>query len=46
VFYGTKDSSFVNLATSHYQRALSAGHPKSPDLEKVFEGKAAGGEAR
>jgi Flp pilus assembly protein TadD len=46
VFYGTKDSSFVNLAKWHYQRAISAGHPKNPELEKVFEGKAAGGEAR
>lgn len=46
VFYGTKDSSFVNLAKWHYQRAISAGHPKNPELEKVFEGKAAGGETR
>jgi len=39
VFYGTKDSSFLNLAKWHYQRAISAGHAKNPDLEKVFEGR-------
>lgn len=46
VFYGTKDSSFVNLAKWHYQRAIIAGHAKNPELEKVFEGKATGGETK
>jgi Flp pilus assembly protein TadD len=40
VFYGTKDSSFVNLAKWHYQRATAGGHPPSADLEKLFESKA------
>lgn len=42
VFYGTKDSTFVSLARWHYQRAISAGHAKNPELEKLFESKAAG----
>jgi len=46
VFYGTKDSSFANLAKWHYQRAVSAGHLKNPELEKLFESKTAGGETK
>ena len=39
VLYGTKDSSFLNLAKWHYQRATSGGHPRNADLEKLFESK-------
>lgn len=46
VFYGTKDSSFLSLAKWHYQRAVSAGHAKNLDLEKVFESKSPGGETK
>ena len=40
VFYGTKDTSFVNLARWHYQRAIAGGHAANPDLEKVLDSKA------
>ena len=39
VFYATADSPSPELARWHYQKALAAGHPKSPDLEKMLAGK-------
>jgi tetratricopeptide (TPR) repeat protein len=36
VFYATADAPSPELARWHYQKALSSGHPKSPDLEKML----------
>jgi TPR repeat protein len=36
VFYATGDSPSPELSRWHYQKALAAGHPKSPDLEKML----------
>ncbi|HWX18730.1 MAG TPA: tetratricopeptide repeat protein [Candidatus Binatia bacterium] len=40
VIYITQKPPAVELARWHYQRALSAGHPKNPELEKMLDGKA------
>lgn len=40
VIYSTQQPPLVELARWHYQRALAAGHPRNPDLEKLFEQKA------
>jgi Flp pilus assembly protein TadD len=41
VFYAAENPPNVPLARFHYQKALTAGHPKNPDVEKLFEKKAA-----
>jgi tetratricopeptide (TPR) repeat protein len=41
VFYAAENPPNVPLARFHYQKALAAGHPKNPDVEKLFEKKAA-----
>ena len=46
VFYGTKDTTFLNLARWHYQRATAAGHAPNPELEKLFESKTTVGETK
>ena len=43
VIYSTQQPPRVELARWHYQRALAAGHPRNPDLEKLFEQKAGAG---
>ncbi len=40
VIYGGQTPPLVELARWHYQKALAAGQPKNPDLEKVLERKA------
>ena len=37
VVYATQRPPFRELARLHYQKAVSAGHPKNPELEKLFE---------
>ena len=39
VIYITQKPPAVELARWHYQRALAAGHPKNPELEKMLEAK-------
>lgn len=41
VFYASETPPNVPLARFHYQKALAAGHPKNPELEKLFEKKEA-----
>jgi Flp pilus assembly protein TadD len=41
VIYATQDPPAVALARWHYQKALAGGHPKNPQLEKLFEQKEA-----
>ena len=41
VIYATQEPPLVDLARWHYQKARAAGHPKNPDLEKMFEQKGA-----
>ncbi len=41
VIYATQQPPLVELARWHYQRALGAGHPRNPDLEKLFDQKTA-----
>jgi hypothetical protein len=41
VFYASENPPNVPLARFHYQKALAAGHPKNPDVEKLFEKKEA-----
>lgn len=45
VIYITQQPPLLELARWHYQKALAAGHPRNPDLEKMIEAKqsAAGG---
>jgi tetratricopeptide (TPR) repeat protein len=38
VIYVTQKPPLTELARWHYQKAISAGHPKNPQLEKLFEG--------
>ncbi len=38
VVYLTQRPPLVELARWHYQKAVSAGHPRNPDMEKVFKG--------
>ena len=40
VIYITQQPPLVELARWHYQKALAAGHPHNPDLEKMLEAKA------
>lgn len=40
VIYATQKPPLIELARWHYQRALGAGQPRNPDLEKLFEQKA------
>ena len=37
VFYLTQQPHYPALARWHYQKALAAGSPKNPELEKLFE---------
>jgi len=37
VVYLTQKPPLIELARWHYQKALAAGHPRNPDLEKLFE---------
>ncbi len=39
VFYASEEPPNVPLARFHYQKALAAGHPPNPDIEKLFEKK-------
>jgi Flp pilus assembly protein TadD len=41
VIYITQQPPLVELARWHYQKALTAGHPRNPELEKMFQGKKA-----
>ncbi len=41
VMYAGQTPPLVELARWHYQKALAAGQPKNPDLEKILEQKAA-----
>ncbi len=36
VIYATQRPAYIELARWHYQKALSLGHGKSPDLEKIL----------
>jgi len=38
VVYATQIPPFVELAKYHYSKALLAGHPENPNLEKIFKG--------
>jgi tetratricopeptide (TPR) repeat protein len=37
IVYVTHQPPWVELARWHYQRALAAGHPHNPDLERMFD---------
>jgi Flp pilus assembly protein TadD len=41
VFYASENPPNVALARFHYQKALTVGHPRNPELEKLFEKKEA-----
>ncbi|MEI2726009.1 MAG: tetratricopeptide repeat protein [Verrucomicrobiota bacterium] len=41
VMYAGQTPPLVELARWHYQKAVAAGQPKNPDLEKILERKAA-----
>lgn len=41
VIYATQNPPLLELARWHYDRALTAGHPRNADLEKMFDAKAA-----
>ena len=41
MIYATQQPPLVELARWHYQRALANGQPRNPELEKLFEQKAA-----
>lgn len=41
VFYAAETPPNIPLARFHYQKALAAGHPKNPEVEKLFEKKEA-----
>lgn len=45
VFYASETPPNVALARFHYQKALAAGHPRNPEIEKLFEKKEAAGGA-
>jgi Flp pilus assembly protein TadD len=38
VVYLTQKPPLVELARWHYQKAVTAGHPRNPEMEKVFKG--------
>ena len=38
VVYLTQKPPLVELARYHYQKAVGAGHPRNPDMEKAFKG--------
>ena len=40
VIYLSQQPPFVDLARWHYQKALAAGHPPNPELEKLLDQKA------
>ena len=39
VAYITQQPPLVELARWHYQKALAAGHPRNPELEKMLDAK-------
>ena len=39
VIYATQQPPLIELARWHYQQAVAAGHPRNPELEKMFEEK-------
>lgn len=39
IVYATQKPPFLALAKYHYQKAIILGHPKNPELEKLFNGK-------
>ncbi len=41
VFYASEEPPNIPLARFHYEKAIKAGQPRNPDLERVFETKAA-----
>jgi Flp pilus assembly protein TadD len=41
VIYASQNPPLLELARWHYQKALNAGQPKNPELEKLFEKKSA-----
>ncbi len=42
VIYASQTPPFVELARWHYEKAMAAGHPRNPSLEKYFDKKSAG----
>jgi Flp pilus assembly protein TadD len=46
VVYATQQPPFRELARLHYQKAVAAGHPKNPELEKLFEPDTPPGQAK
>jgi tetratricopeptide (TPR) repeat protein len=46
VVYITQQPPLVELARWHYQKALAAGHPHNPELEKMLEAKKPAGSER
>ena len=38
VVYLTQKPPLIELAKWHYQKALAAGHPRSAQIEKMFDG--------
>lgn len=41
VFYASEEPPNIPLARFHYEKAIKAGQPRNPDLEQLFETKAA-----
>ncbi len=41
VVYATQQPPFIELARWHYQKALAAGHPRNPELERTMEARSA-----
>lgn len=39
IVYATQKPPFIALAKYHYQKAIILGHPKNPELEKLFNAK-------
>jgi len=39
IVYATQTPPFTALARYHYQKAVILGHPRNPELEKIFSGK-------
>jgi len=37
IIYTTQKPPFIELARWHYQKSISAGHPRNPDLEKAID---------
>ena len=43
VVYISQQPPLVELARWHYQKALAAGHPSNPELEKLLDAKQSAG---